>query len=320
MNPATRDKISQVTQDRVLAAVAELGYVPHQAARMLRQGHGTIVLIAFPYGPLRVPIIAETLDALARALSEAGYTPLLYPRWPVTREELAEACRNVHPVGVVAPAELLSTQFVQTLRTYGALGIIAVGERARPHVVSLVLDQKSVGRLAVEFLASVKHKRILMLAVNRADVAETRKLRVAGARAAGAELGVKVDVVDVALDAGSVADAIRTAFGRRQPPTGIYAFIDEIGIYALHALHDLGISVPGQVSVLGCDDTLAGASVQPALTTIEFRSPDIAGQPPMTIHQRWPAVVEMFHAMVEGRNTKRRLVLAHPAIVRRDSA
>ena len=156
MNPATRDKISQVTQDRVLAAVAELGYVPHQAARALRQGHSTIVLIAFPYGPLRVPIVAETLDAFARALSAAGYTPLLYPRWPVTQEELAEACNNVHPVGVVAPAELLSTKFLQTLRTNGALGVIAVGERARAHVASLVLEQRSVGRLAVEFLASVK--------------------------------------------------------------------------------------------------------------------------------------------------------------------
>ncbi len=320
MNPATRDKISPATQDRVLAAVAESGYVPHQAARVLRQGHSTIVLIAFPYGPLGVPIIAETLDAAARALSAAGYTPLLYPRWPVTREELAEACLNVHPVGVVAPAELLSRRFVQTLRTYGALGILAVGEHARPHVASLVLEQKNVGRLAVEFLASVKRRRILMLALNRADDAETRKLRITGARAAADELGVKVDVVDVALDAGSVADAIRTAFGRRHPPNGIYAFIDEIGIYTLQALRDLGVAVPKQVSVLGCDDTLAGAHVQPALTTIAFRSPETDGESFSPIHERWPAIVDMLRAMIEGRRGKKQLVLAYPAIVRRDSA
>jgi DNA-binding LacI/PurR family transcriptional regulator len=308
MNPATRDRISAATRDRVLAAVAELGYAPHQAARVLRAGHSNIALIAFPYGPLSAPIVAENLDAFARELGAVGYTPLLHPRWPTSQEDLIDACLHVHPVVVVAPADLLSKKFVQTLRMYGAAAVLAVGEQPRPHVATLVFEQKRVGHLAIEYLAAVKRRRVLMLALDREEVAETRRLRVVGASSAADELGVELQVADVVADAESVTDALHTALARKRRPTGIYAFSDEIGIFALCALREMGVAVPTEVSVIGCDDTFAGAHVQPALTTIAFRSPEI-----------WPAVASMLHAMVEGRRTKRQIELGRPVIVRRES-
>ncbi|WP_347109091.1 LacI family DNA-binding transcriptional regulator [Paenarthrobacter sp. S56] len=68
-------RISQPTQDRVLAAVKELGYVPNQAARGMRRGKTDVVAIAI--GNLEWPWDRALASTAARILPEHGYQPVI---------------------------------------------------------------------------------------------------------------------------------------------------------------------------------------------------------------------------------------------------
>lgn len=252
------------TQLRVQAAMAELGYRMNNAARALgtRRSRtlGVLASDALQYGPSRS---IAALEASARA---AGYWVSAAFADAGDADAVVAAvdhliAQGVEGIVVVAPHS-------QTLEALAALRIdvpVVTLHSAGLGAAGLSVDQAAGARLAVAALADAGHTRIAHLA-GPADWLE------AESRAEGfaAELFARGltpgPVIAGDWSAGSGYAAVDDV--RSSGATAVFAANDQMALGLLSALHEAGIAVPGDVSVVGFDDTPDAAYYWPALTTV----------------------------------------------------
>lgn len=256
--------VAPETRERVLAAMAELGYRMNNAARALGTRRtrtiGVLASDALQYGPSRS---IAAIEASARA---AGF-------WVST------AFADSGDIGSVAAAMAhLQAQSVDGLivfaphaRTLDALsGLDAEVPLAVLHAAGrgepgLSVDQAAGARSAIDALADAGHRTIAHLA-GPADWLEA-EARTAGVVAALAERGLPAGPVLegdwTAASGHAAAEAVRDA-----GVTAVFAGNDQMALGLIGGLRELGVDVPERVSVVGFDDTPDAAYFWPPLTTI----------------------------------------------------
>lgn len=252
------------TKERVVAAMAELGYRMNNAARALgtRRSRtlGVLASDALQYGPSR------SLAALEASAREAGY-------W------VSAAFADAADVGaVVAAVDHLVVQGVEGIvvvaphaQTLEALAVLRIDvpvvtlHSAGLGTTGLSVDQAAGARLAVAALADAGHTRIAHLA-GPADWLEAES-RAEGFAAELAARGLTPGPV-IAGDwsAGSGYAAVEAVRG--SGVTAVFAANDQMALGLLSALHEAGLTVPGDVSVVGFDDAPDAAYYWPPLTTV----------------------------------------------------
>ncbi|MBL1066587.1 LacI family DNA-binding transcriptional regulator [Streptomyces sp. 7-21] len=249
------------TRERVLAVAAELGYRPNHTARALTTGRtrnlGLIVAdIANPFFP---PLIKA---AQSRARLH-GYQVFLADtdENPRAEEELIRTLgQQVDGLVLVSPR--LSNAVLS--RTGGDLPVVLVNRRSRAHA-TVLMDVAHGATLAVEHLAALGHRR-LAVATGPKGSWTGSQLRRAAERAAAAR-GLALSVlgpVPPTEDGGTAAagDLLRTG------ATGVIAYNDLVAVGLIEGLAARGAGVPGDVSVVGVDDSATGRLSRPRLTTI----------------------------------------------------
>ncbi len=83
-------------------------------------------------------------------------------------------------------------------------------------------------------------------------------------------------------------------------PDGIFYFNDQYALVGLRQLHDMGLDVPGEVKIVGCDDIEATWYCRPTLTSIR--------QDPMELgHKAFQMLSEMLEAPIEKRLSGRHI-------------
>ena len=297
-----RHRITAATRDRVLEVAERLGYEPNAVALALRAGRTEIVLVEFPNWPLGPPV-AEALDTMVESLEQLGYTPLVHFQRTDPRS-LARASHRVHPVGVIAPGPALPLEVANRLRVLGARGVIAFAARPLPHAYTYVIDQERMGRLALEHLADRGHRRVLTLMPDDLALRELARERLSGALTAAGERDVAVRSVNAPMLREPVERVLVAELERSDSATAIYAFNDEQALVALEVLRDRGVSIPGRMALIGCDDSPAAERVRPRLTTMRFDE-----------HGRWREIAGHLHAMISGQGRYPKMTASDPAVV-----
>lgn len=256
--------VAPETKERVLAAMAELGYRMNNAARALgtRRSRtvGVLASDALQYGPSR------SIAAIEASAREAGY-------W--VSAAFADAG---DAAAVVSAVDHLIAQGVEGIvvvaphaRTLAALDELRIGV---PVVIlhssgrgsrGLSVDQVAGARLAVAALADAGHTRIAHLA-GPADWLEAES-RADGFAAELAARGLEPGPV-IAGDWSAGSGYAATAAIRDSGVTAVFAANDQMALGLLGGLHEAGLSVPGDVSVIGFDDIPDAAYYWPKLTTV----------------------------------------------------
>jgi DNA-binding LacI/PurR family transcriptional regulator len=254
------------TRGRVLASMAELGYRPNSAARALKTGRfrsiGVIMFTLSTLGNMK------TLDAIVTAASGAGYTITLMPVAHPTEGEVAGAFSRLQEEavdGVVIIIEAHMLDRADVIIPVGLPVVIIDSDAGDPFVV-VDTDQEQGTRLATQHLLDLGHTRIVHVAGPATSYSATRR--------AAAWL-------DTMRDAGLEPEAplggdwttasgyrLGLEIGRRDDVTGVVAANDQMALGVMHALHELGRAIPGEVSVVGFDDTEESGSFWPPLTTV----------------------------------------------------
>ncbi|MDQ0728168.1 LacI family DNA-binding transcriptional regulator [Microbacterium sp. W4I20] len=256
--------VAPETLERVRAAMAELGYRMNNAARALgtRRSRtlGVLASDALQYGPSRS---IAALEASARgagywvsaAFAEAGDADAV-----VSAVDHLVA-QGVEGIVVVAPhAGTLAV--LDELR----IGVPVVTLHSAGHGSrGLSVDQAAGARLAVAALADAGHVRIAHLA-GPSDWLEAES-RAEGFAAELASRGLGPGPV-IAGDwsAGSGYAAVGAV--RASGVTAVFAANDQMALGLLGGLHEAGLSVPGDISVVGFDDIPDAAFYWPKLTTV----------------------------------------------------
>ena len=146
-----------------------------------------------------------------------------------------------------------------------AIDLDVTGARAG-YVMS---DNVAGARLAVEHLASLGHERIATITGLVQTTPGAARLRGYREELRAQRLRYRVSYVregDFYPESGYAE--MRKLLALPRPPTAVFAATDDIAVGAMNAIAEAGLSVPGDVSVVGFDDAQIAPLLRPSLTTI----------------------------------------------------
>lgn len=266
------DLVVGSTKQRVLQMAAELDYTPSRLARGLVTGTTGNVGVIVPdvTNPFFAPFLAELESRLGER--DVG---LLMGNSQEDREHEHQLVRRMSTQvdGLVLASSRLSDE--QILQTASQLPVVLANRRlagsaGQGRLLSqVVIDVQPGLGAAVVHLHAFGHRELTYLdGPSGSWSAGEKRLALEDACEA---LGLVLTVV-----AGARPDfAGGRAVGRQILSVGlsaVLAYNDQVALGVLAACHEAGIDVPGQVSVIGCDDALPEGLARPALTTIDSSS------------------------------------------------
>jgi LacI family transcriptional regulator len=259
--------VSTQTFDHVSKVIDRLGYETSLVARSLRNARTNVIgVLVADFEPFST----EVLKGAADAIRGTGYELVAYSAGGRVDEHVGWERRYLSRVmGTLVDGAVLVTPTVTDVQYDGP--VVAVdphtGRSSLPTVAS---DNLQGARMGVDHLLSLGHRRIGM--VTGRDDLVSAQLRERGYREAHAAAGVPVDealLANGAFDPEQARDAARTLLRLPQPPTAIFAANDISALATLEVAGELGVVVPGQLSVVGFDNIPESALAHPPLTTVQ---------------------------------------------------
>lgn len=271
--------VSERTRARVQKAVEELGYSPNMTARRLATGKTGVIELAFP--ELRAPYYAELADRMSIEAAKLGYRLFIQQtRNRVENERAILTDREQGLVdGVIFEPKGLNTNEIALSR--GNMPLVLLGEVTPPLSVDhVMIDNIAAANTATEYLISIGCKRIAFMGSDEVTAAHTVQRRLVGYETALQNAGWQPDpnlylpVENKGINSSvERADrAVTSALKRGITFDGLFCYNDFTAIGAMRALRNAGLSIPGDVSVVGWNDILMTRYSNPTLTTI---SPDM---------------------------------------------
>jgi LacI family transcriptional regulator, repressor for deo operon, udp, cdd, tsx, nupC, and nupG len=258
--------VAPATRDAVLQAVADTGYrINTQAANLRRQRTGSVIALV---PNLANPFFSQIFAGMSAVLTEAGLGLLVADTQTGSdpEERLSYHLTSGNADGLI----LFDGTFSRDrLNVPGRPPVLLVSEWMEDDLPSVTVDNRHGAALAVGHLAQAGHSAIGFLSGPPDNVLTSERL--AGFTTALADLGLvaRPDWIlegDFSMDSGAAAARRWMALSDR--PTALFCASDEMAIGFMGAVHRAGLSVPGDVSIVGFDNIEVAQHLTPGLTTI----------------------------------------------------
>jgi LacI family transcriptional regulator/LacI family repressor for deo operon, udp, cdd, tsx, nupC, and nupG len=251
-----RKGVAPATRKRVLACARKHGFRPDPVARRLVTGKTTMVGAVLPTAQLTVENELAALVAAKRALSEHGYMLLIVPEG--SAEEFADAYRDLAYAGC---RTVISLSGRSAIPEETHLHTVALLHRIdRPRSVSLVPDERETGARACRFLHGKNHHRVAYIDSPYHGWAQKERL-----------IGFREEAARHAMDVRYSSDPADVVDMVGEGKAGaVFCHSDGIALQTLAILEGRGLSVPGDVSLMGVDDMPSLARRRPDLTTMRY--------------------------------------------------
>ena len=263
--------VSHAMRDKVQAAARKLGYQPNAHARSLITGRSRIIgLVLSALENLFYPAV---LERLAKRLQQDGYHLLIFIGDNANSDDLVEEILQYNVDGIVLGATTLSSALAQRCADASIPVVLfnrVMASGSAGAVSSVRSDNVGGGREMARFLVAGGHKRIAYIA-GRED-SSTNLEREQGFREGLAELGQRIYARAIGnYDVVQARQAARDLFtAAADRPDAVFVAGDLMAIVVLDTLrHELGLSVPQDVSVVGFDNVPQAAWASYELTTFE---------------------------------------------------
>lgn len=288
-------RVSESMRKHVLSVAAQLGYRPNLQARSLSSGktHSLALLIPGVTNPYFFDLIRGTqIEAKVR-----GYRHMLVDtEGSVELEDqyLQELAGTVD--GVVITGSRLSDERLSEIAETLPMVIV---NREIEGIPSVVVDTSTAVTQALNYLASLGHSRVAFLGGPISSWSSKRRweaLQVAAAR-------LDIECLNLGNFGETQSGAAAADAALHHKATAGLFFNDMLAIAGLKRLAELGVSVPNDFSVVGCDDIYGADFCYPPLTTLTARIDQVArtatnmlltrllGMPLMREHERVPATL-----------------------------
>lgn len=249
--------ITAATEQRVRDCAEALGYMPQMAARALRSGRSSLVLVVLPERPVPGTAGLTFITDLTSHLAPHGLD--LITRRMRSDQPLTRMWQSLQPTAIIGidldPEE--SRQLAQAGLTIVDVAVdatnVAIGTMQAQHLVTS-------GHTAIGFAAPADPEQTGYADSRLSGIAEVCR-----------QHGIAEPVVlGVPLEADGATAGVERL--RRDHPgvTALCAYNDECAFAALAGAHRLGLRVPDQLAVIGADDIPLAAVAIPPLTTVSI--------------------------------------------------
>lgn len=266
----TPDLVRSVRKEKIEAAIAALGYVPHGAARALASQRTQTIGAVIP--TLDNAIFARGVQSFQRRLHSESFTLLLAS----FDYDLEDEVRQV---------DALLTRGVDALLLVGCMHSPKLYERldkkGLPYVHTWAFDRSGAkpcvgfdnrlaAKRAASYLIDIGHSAVALVA-GITEGNDRASERAVGVREALEERGLALlpeYYLEKPYDVAEGRSAMRQLLAQNVPPTAVICGNDVLAMGALLECQARGVSVPQQISITGFDDLPLTSHLQPSLTTL----------------------------------------------------
>lgn len=279
LNNRPHTGIPEETRQRVLQAVADLGYRPNRAARSLVSGSTRAIGVVVSetrndsYGDTFLPALLRSIDGSARA---AGYRVVLeYIDDRRADNPYLAPLREGSVDGLLICGPRPDDQALSELGKAGAPAVV-IGDPGASGCASVDVDNAEAARAAVAHLLGHGYRRIGMISNVPLTFASSRA-RLDGFRRALAEANLPPDdrVAEGGLEEDSGRRAMESLLGRLPRPDAVFAASDQVAISAMATLQGTGLRVPLDVALIGFDDLPFASRLHPPLSTVHVPAAEL---------------------------------------------
>ncbi len=310
------EKVTERTRSKVEDAIRETGYSPNTLARNFRRGRTNLVMVVLP--TVGDPFFAAIMRGIRTAAKEKGYSVVIEETQlnTMTADEIGAMLVSRQTDGIILLASMspFGTEILSA-KSRRRLPIVIGCETIAPELEDLPsvhIDNVAAASEATRYLVSQGHERVAM--IHGPESSLLTKDRELGYREAMKEAQLPVDddwAVEGDMSIAGARKATRKLLSQEPRPTAIFCANDEMAIGCLHEVKAAGLSVPGDVSIMGFDDIRYAEVTDPPLTTIS--------QPGEEIGER---VMYRLCREIDGENggSRQPEIVPHKLIVRQSVA
>ena len=271
--------VRESTRASVMEAIERLNYSPNAAARMLAAGEATH--IGLLYSNPSAAYLSQLLVGALEAARRAGVRMVLEACEGTSLDEQAEVTRRFAATdveGVILPPPLSESIPVQTELTAAGIPVVSIAMGLPPPgSLNVRIDDYAAAMTMTKHLLDLGHRNIGFIRGNPNHIASAERYR--GFVAALEEHGVSAKSISTEQGYFTFKSGIIAAerlLARTPRPTAIFASNDDMAAAAVGVAHRRGLDVPGDISIVGFDDTAPATMSWPELTTVRQPIADMA--------------------------------------------
>jgi DNA-binding LacI/PurR family transcriptional regulator len=295
-------RVAETTRRRILAAAEQLGYAPNPIARSLVTRKTGVLGLVFPYSHAftdRNPFCTQIMSGVFEEVIREKYNLMLHTAtgddWNAADES---ALLDPRVDGLILVLPTPDSPVIARCRAEEFPYVAVVYAPESEDVYAVNADDFTGGRLATEHLIRLGHRRIAHLS-GIPSVATTHQ-RLCGYLAALEAVGIAPNPdylvpggFDTHIGYRSMMQLLDLPPETR--PTAVFAANDQCAEGAIRAVRERGLNVPGDMAVVGYDDTWFAVMTHPKLTSVH-----------MPIYALGTLATQMLIALVEGREPAER--------------
>jgi len=273
--------IREDTAEKVRAAARELGYYPNASARALASNQTKTIGLIIPRAAQYIstdPFLPQILGGLLEVLKENKQGLLLEAvNHDQQLDTYLELTRAHHIDGIIVMTPRLDDQGIRAL-VEADIPVVLMASIPGTSLHSVDIDNTQAAEMAVNHLIELGHSKIAFV-TNGPLPYTSASQRLAGYQQALEKASIKYDerlVREADFDTHSGYIAMKSLLDSGQEFSAVFIASDNVAMGAYSAIHEAGLSIPEDISVIGFDDIPQSAYTSPALTTIHIPAYEIA--------------------------------------------
>lgn len=257
------------------------------------------------------PFVAGVVYGIEEVANQQGYAVFLASSHADPQREL-DVVRSFHERrvdGVIVPASRVGSLYLPHLAELQIPIVLINNQHPGSYTYSVSIDNVSAARRITRHLLKLGHRRIAYIGDRSGSQSDTDRL--GGYRTELRKAGVPVHS-ELIMHADATPEGGRAVMQRllaHSRPTAVFCYDDLTALGALAAARSAGVSVPGDLSVVGFDDLFVASYTSPPLTTVR--------QPMKEMGRR---AAEIVLALLRGEKARRSVTFPGELVVRESTA
>ncbi len=262
------ERVSAKTLARVRRVIDELGYMPNQAARVLKGDRTRTIGLIIP--SIADPFFSSCAEA-AQAVARANDSLLIVTAShndPHTELENVNILISHRVDGLILAPANSQGQALRELLDRLSVPVVAIDRPVtKSKVAAVVSDNFKGARSATQHLIDHGYRRIVCLTGE--STLFTIQERIRGYRAAVEAAGLPYNLNTSIKDYKSAEYAIESMLAGADPPDALFTLKNSTTMFAFEVLQKLKVQVPQKVSLLGFDDFELASAVRPSISVVQ---------------------------------------------------